>query len=124
LRRRAVAIVVLLAVTVATAAAAVLHWRGGAGEGGGAASIRTASLRPGQITLLLANESQDTTRLAQIILNDAYVDFRASTETVDPGRTARITISYPWIEGESYDVEVLTSTGASIDYEIEDASSA
>ena len=37
-------------------------------------------------------------------------------------KEAEIAIDYPWIKGESYETELLTSTdGASIDYEIEDA---
>jgi hypothetical protein len=30
-------------------------------------------------------------------------------------------VSYPWITGESYEVRLMTSTGATIDYELEDA---
>ena len=37
------------------------------------------------------------------------------------GSTARVTVSYPWISGESYEVRLMTSTGATIDYELEDA---
>jgi ZIP family zinc transporter len=118
-------VIVVVAVLLAAAAtvAGVVVWR--TSEGGeGEPSISTASLRPGQINLLLSNNSGETMRLAQTIINDAYVDFRASASLVKPGQTARLTISYPWIAGESYDVEVLTSTGASVDYEIEDAEAA
>jgi zinc transporter, ZIP family len=117
-------LVLVAVVLVALAAAAeIVVWRT-SGDDDGEASISTASLRPGEIDLLVSNDSSETTRLAQVILNDSYVDFRASTSTVRPGQTARLTIWYPWIAGESYDVEVLTSTGASIDYEIEDVEAA
>jgi hypothetical protein len=114
----------IVLVALAGIAAAALFVRPWDGSSGGEATIRTATLRPGQIRLLLANDSEGTTRVAQIILNDAYVDFRASAAAVRPGHTASITIWYPWIQGESYDVELLTATGASIDYEIEDAEAA
>ena len=121
--KRVLAVVAVVLVALA-AAAGIVGWRASGGDDDGEASISTASLRPGEIELLVSNNSSETARLAQVILNDSYVDFRASTSTVRPGRTARLTISYPWIAGESYDVEVLTSTGASIDYEIEDAEAA
>jgi zinc transporter, ZIP family len=113
-------LVVAVALVVVAASAGMVLWRTSADHDDDA-SIRTASLRPGQIALVVSNDSSETTRLEQVILNDAYVDFRASTAAVEPGATARLTIWYPWIPGESYDVEILTSTGASIDYEIEDA---
>jgi ZIP family zinc transporter len=114
------AAIVVLAVG---ASAGVFLWRTSGGDES-EASVKTASLRPGEIDLLIANNSGETTRLAQIILNDAYVDFRAGNSTVKPGQTTRVRILYPWITGENYDLEILTATGASIDYEIEDAEAA
>lgn len=49
-------------------------------------------------------------------MNDAFVDFEAGR----PG-AADVAIEYPWIEGESYGIELLTPTGATIDYDLEDA---
>jgi hypothetical protein len=87
-KRVFVVVVVIALAGIAAAALVVRQWdRSSDGE----ATIRTATLRPGQIPLLLANDSEATTRVAQIILND---------------------------------VELLTTTGASIDYEIEDAEAA
>jgi hypothetical protein len=83
--------------------------------------VEQATLRPGAIVLVVVNNSLETARVAQVILNDAFVDFRQSQATVAPGDADRITVSYPWISGESYDVELMTVTGASIEYGIEDA---
>jgi zinc transporter, ZIP family len=119
-RRALILLVVLIAVA---AAAAIVRWPTSGGDDG-EASVRTASLRPGQISLLLANDSENTTRVAQVILNDAFVDFRSNIAALKPGETARITIWYPWIAGESYDLQLMTATGATIGYEIEDAEAA
>ena len=83
--------------------------------------VERATLRPGRIVLVLVNGSEEPARVAQVILNDAFVDFRASQRTVPPGDAARITISYPWVRGEAYDVQLMTSTGATVEYEIEEA---
>jgi ZIP family zinc transporter len=84
-------------------------------------NVEQATLRPGSIVLLLTNGSEETARVAQVIVNDAYVDFRSSRRSVRPDDAGDITISYPWIEGESYDIELLMSPGGAIQYEIEEA---
>jgi len=83
--------------------------------------VEQATLRPGTIVLVLANHSEEAARVAQVIVSDAYVDFRASRRTVPAGGTERITVSYPWVRGESYDVELLLSSGEAVEYEVEDA---
>ncbi len=83
--------------------------------------VEQATLRPGQIVLVVVNDSEDAARVAQVILNDAFVDFRQSQRRLKPGDAERITVSYPWIMGEAYEVRLMTSTGATIDYEIEEA---
>jgi ZIP family zinc transporter len=84
-------------------------------------SVERATLRPGAIVLVVVNNSEETARVAQVILNDAFVDFDQSQRRLEPGGAERITVSYPWIPGEAYDVELMTATGATIAYEIEEA---
>jgi zinc transporter, ZIP family len=84
-------------------------------------SVSRAILRPGEIELVVVNDSADTARVAQAIVSDAYVDFRTSRQTVKPSQTAHVTLMYPWVEGESYDVELLLSPEGAVEYEIEDA---
>jgi len=87
-------------------------------------SVSRAILRPGEIELVLVNDSKDTARVAQAIVSDAYVDFHATSPVVEPNETAHVTLLYPWIEGESYDVELLLSPNGAVEYEIEDAEAA
>jgi zinc transporter, ZIP family len=94
------------------------------GSGNDELAVTQASLQPGEITLVVENGSGETAHVEQVILNDAFVDFRASARTVPPDDTELIVVLYPWIAGESYDLELLTSTGATVGYEIEDAESA
>jgi hypothetical protein len=116
----------LLGVPLGIAAAAVVlavarPWHDAASKRPAEVTVEHATLRPGRIVLVLVNGSEDPKRIAQVILNDAFVDFRASQHTVQPGDAERITISYPWVRGEAYDIELMTATGATIDYEIEEA---
>jgi zinc transporter, ZIP family len=84
-------------------------------------SVEQATLRSGAIVLVVVNNSEETARVAQVILNDAFVDFRQSRTQLEPGDAGRITVSYPWVPGEAYDVQLMTATGATIAYEIEEA---
>jgi zinc transporter, ZIP family len=83
--------------------------------------VEQATLRPGAIVLSVVNNSEETAHVAQVIFNDAFVDFHQSRRLLAPGETERITVSYPWVLGESYDVQLMTRTGATIAYEIEEA---
>jgi zinc transporter, ZIP family len=109
-------VVVLAIAAVATAC--------GGGAGDGELDVTHATLTPGRIVLVLANHSEDEARVEQVIVNDAFVDFRISRQVVPPGDIEAIVVFYPWIKGESYDLELLTSTGATVAYEIEDAEAA
>jgi ZIP family zinc transporter len=121
-RLSVVAAVVFVIVVLAAGVTAFLLGRSGGAEG--EASVRTVALRPGEIDLVIVNHSSETKRLAQVIVNDAYVNFHAGARVVRPAQRTHVTIPYPWIAGESYEVEILTSSGAAIDYEIEDADAA
>jgi hypothetical protein len=97
-------------------------WQHDSADGdSGQVAVQQATLRTGEILLVLVNRSEETARVAQIILNDAFVDFRQSEHHLRPGDAERITIVYPWVGGESYDLQLMTATGATIGYEIEDA---
>jgi zinc transporter ZupT len=65
------------------------------------------------------NDGPDPVTIAQVQVDDAYWSF-----TIEPGPTlahlgrARLSIPYPWVEGEAHNVRLVTSTGATIDHEI------
>ena len=107
-------------IAVATGLAIARPWDS-THNGGGEAAVQQATLRPGEISLVLSNESEESAQVAQIILNDAFVDFHQTESEVKPGAAEQITISYPWISGENYDVRLMTASGATVEYEIEEA---
>jgi zinc transporter ZupT len=79
-------------------------------------SVEQTVLRPGAIELTLRNDGPDSVEVAQVSVNDAFAPFAA-----DGGReigrlgSTTLRISYPWIEGEAYEIRVLTSTGGTVD---------
>src|SRR3954466_8543572 len=72
-------------------------------------SVERATLRPGTIVLDVVNNSEQTARVAQVILNDAFVDFDQSRRRLEPGGAERITGSYPCIAGEPYKIPLIVS---------------
>ncbi len=118
--RRALVVVALLCIAAGVSAAVVSRpWDRDAG--GDELAVEHATLRPGTIALHLVNGSENTARVAQVIVNDAYVDFNATGRSLAPEDRGTVAVAYPWITGESYEIELLLSTGGAVMYEIEDA---
>jgi zinc transporter ZupT len=82
-------------------------------------SVEGTILRPGEIELTLRNDGPDPVEVAQVAVNDAYAPFSAA-DGREIGRldSTTLRISYPWIEGESYELFVLTSAGGTIEASI------
>ncbi|MGH3452393.1 MAG: hypothetical protein ACRDQW_17155, partial [Haloechinothrix sp.] len=76
-------------------------------------------LRPGEIELAVRNDGPDPVEIAQVIVNDAYLPFSASDgERIGRLGSTTLSLPYDWIEGQAYEIAILTSTGATIDHEI------
>ena len=82
-------------------------------------SIRRIVLRPGEIRLQVANVGPAELTLAQVIVDEAYW-----THTVTPGRRiprlgqAEVWVPYPWVQGDTHEVKLITSTGLTFTREI------
>ena len=81
-------------------------------------AVERTVLEPGRIELTVRNEGPDAVRLAQVFVNDAFVDFTVDDSTVGRLRTQKVGITYPWVEGEAYEVGLLSSTGGVVAHEI------
>ncbi len=82
-------------------------------------TVERTVLRPGEIELTLRNDGPDAVQIAQVAVNDAYAPFVADGGN-EIGRldSTTLKVTYPWIEGEAYEIFVLTSAGGTIDAEI------
>ncbi len=78
-------------------------------------AVERTVLHPGEIELTLRNDGPDPVAVAQVAVNDAYAPFVASAgNEIERLGSTTLTVSYPWIEGEAYEIFVLTSTGGTI----------
>ncbi len=84
-------------------------------------AVERTVLRPGEIKLIVRNDGPDPVTISQVSVNDAYQPFQSDHSTIDRLGGAEISIPYDWIEGENYELIMLTSTGATIDHAVESA---
>jgi zinc transporter, ZIP family len=82
-------------------------------------AVEQTVLRPGVIELTVRNSGPDAVEVAQVFVNDAYVDFSSDKDRVGRLGTQKLRLNYPWNEGQPYTITMLTSTGATIEHEIE-----
>jgi ZIP family zinc transporter len=81
-------------------------------------AVEKTVLEPGVIELTVRNDGPDAVRIAQVQVNDAYAQFTGAEEPVGRLRTATVRVQQPWVEGEAYEVVLLTATGGTIAHEI------
>jgi zinc transporter, ZIP family len=84
-------------------------------------AVERTVLKPDEIQLHVRNDGADPVQVRQVIVNDAFAAFTQSNDDIGRLGGSEIDVDYPWIEGENYDVTLLTSTGATIDHTIEAA---
>jgi zinc transporter, ZIP family len=82
-------------------------------------TVERSVLRPGEIELQLRNDGPDSVEIRQAIVNDGFASFTQSDDKIGRLGGDSVTVQYPWIEGQSYEVMLLTSTGATIDHTID-----
>ena len=84
-------------------------------------SVERTVLRPGEIELHVRNDGPDPVAVRQVIVNDGFASFTQTDRELGRLGGGRIDVRYPWVEGESYEVALVTATGATIDHTIEAA---
>lgn len=75
---------------------------------------------PHHIILEVTNGGPSPVTVAQVLVDDAIWQFSImpSSKTIPRLGRSRITIPYPWVEGEPHEVTLLTSTGLTFSHEI------
>jgi hypothetical protein len=82
-------------------------------------SVERVVLEPGSIELTVRNDGPDAVQIAQAQVNDAFVPFTGGATELGRLGTETIRITYPWNEGEAYDVALVTGTGGTVVHAID-----
>jgi zinc transporter ZupT len=81
--------------------------------------VERTELRPGEIELLVRNDGPDPVQIEQAIVNDGFAAFTQSDDDIGRLAANRVTIDYPWVEGEAYEILLLTATGGTAEHSID-----
>jgi zinc transporter ZupT len=84
-------------------------------------AVERTVLRPGTIALTIRNDGPDPVSIAQVAVNDAFVGFTGASAPIGRLESATVTAQQPWVEGEGYDVTVITSTGGTVEHRVDAA---
>ena len=76
-----------------------------------ALAVERTVLRPGVIELTVRNDGPDAVSIAEATVNDAFVALSGAGGPIERLRSATVRLQQPWIEGEAYEVVLLTSSG-------------
>ena len=82
-------------------------------------AVERTELRPGEIDLTVRNAGPDAVTVAQVFVNDSYVDFTSSGGEIGRLGSQTLKLDYPWQEGSPLLVTLLTSTGATVEHTVE-----
>jgi ZIP family zinc transporter len=82
-------------------------------------------LCPDTMVFRLRNDGAQLVTIAQVSVNEAFWPFTARpSTTIAPHRTASVTVRYPWNAGVAYEVQFITSTGATFGTDIDASTTA
>lgn len=81
-------------------------------------AVERTTLRPGVIELRLRNDGPDPVRIEQVVVNDRFTNFSQTHQTVGRLGSDKLTIIHPWVEGEAYEIAMVTATGGTIGAEV------
>ena len=82
-------------------------------------TIERIELLPDGMVVHAVNGGPEPVTVAQVLVDDAYWSYEISPGKI-LGRLGRatITIPYPWVEGETHAIRLITNTGATFDAEV------
>jgi zinc transporter, ZIP family len=81
-------------------------------------AVERTKLTPGIIELTIRNDGPDAVTIAQAVVNDAFTQFSGGESPIGRLETATVRVQQPWVEGEAYEVALVTSTGGTFAHEI------
>lgn len=84
-------------------------------------TVERAILRPGTIQLELRNTGPDPVKVAQVFVNDSFVNFSGATDSVARLQTSNLRLDYPWQSDLPYTITILSSSGAAFEHHIQAA---
>ena len=86
-----------------------------------AVSFERTILEPGSVELVVRNDGPDEVTIAQVLVNDAYWQFEIEDRRLGRLESTTLDIPYPWEPELPLNIGLVTSTGVTIEHDIEAA---
>lgn len=86
-----------------------------------AVAVESIRLEPGEIILSVRNEGVDPVSISQVNISDYFAQFTQTSEQIAPLQATTITVSYPWVAGDPYEIALITSAGGKVTVDIDAA---
>ncbi|MEC5181735.1 ZIP family metal transporter [Arthrobacter sp. CG_A4] len=77
-------------------------------------AVENIRLTPGQISVTVRNEGPDPVTIAQVNVSDYYAMFTQSRDIMAPLESSTLAIDYNWVDGDPYEIALVTSSGGKI----------
>ena len=84
-----------------------------------AVAIERTTMEPGEIDLRIRNDGPDPVTIAQVLVDDAYWAFSIGDNELGRLEGTTVHLDYPWDEDLPLNIKLVTSTGLTIEHEIE-----
>lgn len=84
-------------------------------------AVERVVLEEGEVEMRLRNDGPDPVRIAQLLINDAYWNFQIGDAELGRLESTTLRTAYPWEEELPLNLALVTSTGVTIEHEIEAA---
>lgn len=82
-------------------------------------AIQRVMFTPEHMKILIFNDGPEPVTMSQVMINDVYWKFDIiPDQTVKPLDKAAITLQYPWVEGDTEQITLVSSTGITFDKEV------
>jgi ZIP family zinc transporter len=82
-------------------------------------TIARTTLEPGYISIHVTNGGPEPVTVAQVLVDEAYWQFEVDRDrTVPRLGKATFRLPYPWVEGETHEIRLITSTGLTFDHTV------
>ena len=77
-------------------------------------AVEDARFTPGRIEITVRNQGPDPVSIAQVNVSDYYAVFTQTRDIMGPLESTTLTVTYHWVDGDPYEVALVTSIGGKI----------
>ncbi|MGI8946108.1 MAG: ZIP family metal transporter [Thermoleophilaceae bacterium] len=77
-------------------------------------AVESTTLRPGTIEVTIRNDGPDPVAVRQVTVNDGFASFTQTDDEIGRLGSSTISVEYPWLEGQAYEVGLVTATGGTV----------